>query len=487
MSDNMNAKIGQATVWSSVTQIIAKLISPIVNMILARLLTPDAFGVVATVTMVISFAEIFTDAGFQRYIIQHNFESEDELDKSTNVAFITNLILSLIVCLVIFLFRHNIASLVGSPGHGNSISIASLAIILVAFSSIQSARFRRSFNFKTLFFIKLGNTSIPLVITIPLAIIFRNYWALIIGMLTAHFFDAVVLTIKSKWKPRLYYSFALFKEMFSFSIWSLFESISIWLTSYIGVFVVGRTLNTHYLGLYNTSIGTVNAYMSIITAAISPVLFSALSRAQDDEGQFSKTYYFFQRIVAVFVLPMGFGIYIFKDLVTLILLGEQWMEASDFIGLWGLTSALVIAISYFASDVYRSKGNPRLSTVSQLLQIAVLIPALIISSDYGFKAIYITRSLARIELLLSALIFMHFIYKFKVWDVFKNIMPMLISSCVMSLVAIGLNMIWEGMALQIVAVLICVIVYFAVLLIFPQIRREIFDGARKFLRKNKRY
>ena len=71
MSTNLNRKIGQATKWSSITEILSKLISPIVNIVLARLLAPEAFGIVATITMVISFAEVFTDAGFQKYIIQH--------------------------------------------------------------------------------------------------------------------------------------------------------------------------------------------------------------------------------------------------------------------------------------------------------------------------------------------------------------------------------------------------------------------------------
>ena len=65
MSANYGNKIGRATVWSSVTEVVTKLITPVVNMVLARLLVPEAFGVVATITMIISFAELFTDAGFQ--------------------------------------------------------------------------------------------------------------------------------------------------------------------------------------------------------------------------------------------------------------------------------------------------------------------------------------------------------------------------------------------------------------------------------------
>ena len=233
VQQELSKKIGKAAKWSSTTEIMAKLISPLVNMVLARLLCPEELGVVATITMIISFAEVFTDAGFQKYLIQHEFDSGEALDRSTDVAFWTNLSFSALVCVIIFVFRHDIAALVGNPDLGNAISIASISILLVAFSSIQMARYKRDFDFKTLFFVRIGTSLIPVVVTIPLAVWLRNFWALLIGTLVANLFNAVVLTAKSKWKPRLYYNFRLFKEMFSFSAWTLLESIAIWLTSYI--------------------------------------------------------------------------------------------------------------------------------------------------------------------------------------------------------------------------------------------------------------
>ena len=77
-SNNLNKKIGMAAKWSIATEIAAKLISPVSNMILARFLTPEAFGVVATVTMVTSFADMFTDAGFQKYLVQHEFKDKND-------------------------------------------------------------------------------------------------------------------------------------------------------------------------------------------------------------------------------------------------------------------------------------------------------------------------------------------------------------------------------------------------------------------------
>ena len=474
METNIKKKIGQATKWSSITEIFTKLISPVVNMVLARLLVPEAFGVVATITMVISFAEIFADAGFQKYLVQHEFDSQESLDGSTNIAFWTNLSISFFICIIIFLFRHQIARLVGNAELGNSISIASVLIILAAFSSIQMARYKREFDFKTLFFVRIGTSLIPIVVTVPLAFIFRSYWALLIGTFVRSVFLAVVLTVKSKWKPKIYYNFSMFKEMFSFSAWTLLESVSIWLTTNVDIFIVGTYLNSHYLGLYKTSITTINSYMSIITSAITPVLFSALSRYQNDDFLFKKTYYAFQRLTAIFVIPMGIGVYLFRDLVTRILLGNGWEEAAEFIGIWGLTSAFTIVFSYFASEVYRSKGKPKISLLMQLAHLVFLVPILFISVRHGFEALYTLRALVRIQMILSAMLIMRCLYKFKFFDVLKNVLPTIISAIIMAFVGYALKPLSDNLGWQIVSVLICIIVYFsALLLLFPKVRKEV--------------
>ncbi len=474
MLDNMNRKIGRATLWSSGTEVMAKLVSPIVNMVLARLLLPEDFGVVATITLVISFAEVFTAAGFQKYIIQHEFANDEELDKSTNVAFWTNLGLSTLACGIIFLFRNKIAVLVGSPGLGIPITIASLLIMLHAFSSIQMARYKRDLDFKTLFFVRIGTTLIPLIVTIPLAIALRNFWALLIGNLASQLFNAIVLTWKAKWKIKFYYNFSLFKDMFSFTSWTLLESISIWLTSNIDVFIISQYLTGHYVGLYKTSMSTVGSYMSLIEAVIVPVLFSALSRHQNNETEFKSTYYMLQRLTSVFVVPMGIGIFVFSDLVTTILLGEVWMEASGFIGLWGLTSALSIILTSFSSEVIRSKGKPLISFVIQISQIVVLVPVLLIFKNYGFSVLYIARSLVRVELMAALCFTICVFFKFKFGKILKNIAPSMISALIMGAFGHALKSVFPGSMWQFVVIFLCVIVYFAVLLTcFPKLRGEL--------------
>lgn len=474
MEENIEKKVNSATLWSSITEIVAKLITPLTNMILARLLTPEAFGIVATITMVISFTELFTDAGFQKYLIQHDFTDEADLDHHTNVAFWTNLLVSSVLFATIVVFRHQIAVLVGNDDIGNSIGVASVLILFASFSSIQMARFKRSMDFKSLFFVRIITSVISPIVTIPLALIFKNYWALLGGTLASQLLNAIILTIKSPWRPKLYYDFKKLKSMLSFSIWTLLESISIWLTSYIDIFIIARYMSEYYVGLYKTAMSAVGSYLSIISAALLPVLFSALSRCQFDEKQHQATYFKFQRLTALFVIPMGVGIFLYKDLVTQILLGNQWIEASSFVGLWGMTGAFTVVFSHLASEVFRSKGHPRTSLFMQVLHIVFLIPTICISVGFGFDALCLARSLVRVQLIITAFLLLKFKYHFGILTSIKNVVPMIISSMVMGVIGFALQRASDHLIWEIASVLICIIVYFFFLFtVFPSARKDI--------------
>ena len=146
MTRNIDAQVKNATKWSAITEITAKLVTPVTSMVLARLLTPEAYGIIATLSMIIVFAEIFTDAGFQKYIIQHEFKNDEEKDQSINVAFWSNLILSVFLWIVIALFSKPLMRLVGNPGYEIPLIVVCISTPLAAFSSIQMAVYKRDFE-----------------------------------------------------------------------------------------------------------------------------------------------------------------------------------------------------------------------------------------------------------------------------------------------------------------------------------------------------
>lgn len=484
-SETLNKKIGKATKWSSLTEIFAKLVSPVTSMILARLLTPEMFGVVATVNVIISFTDMFTDAGFQKYLIQHEFRDRKDREESTAVAFWTNLIISLVLWGGIVLFRDKLAELVGNPGRGVVIAIACCVLPLTSFSSIQMALYKRDFDFKTLFYARLAGIFIPLVVTVPAALIFRNFWALIAGSIAKEIANAVILTWRSQWKPKLWYSFEKLKEMFSFSMWTLFEHISIWMTNYIGTFIVGRYLSEYYVGLYKTSMNTVTQFTTLITAAVAPVLFSTLSRVQNDRERFKGYFFLFQKAVSILIVPMSVGIFLYRDFVTQVLLGDKWAEATMFIGLWGITSCLGIILNNFCSETYRALGKPKLSLMVQIIHLVFLIPALLWAARVGFETLYWTRSMIRLQLYVVQLIVIYAVIKITPWQMLKNIYPTIISAVVMGAAAVGLRQIANGFVWNSVSVILCVICYFGVLILFPEFRKLSFEYIGKIRSKIK--
>lgn len=469
MGKELNNKILNATKWSAITEIASKLITPVSTMVLARLLTPDAFGILVTATMVISFAEIFTDAGFQKYIIQHAFKDDDDLYNSTAVAFWSNLIFSLIVWGVICIFSDQIAHLVGNDGYGLVISTSCICIPLASFSSIQMALFKRKLDFKTLFVVRIFGILIPIIVTIPLAYFTRSFWALIIGMIALNLCNAIVLTWKSSWKPTLYYNVSLFKEMFSFTMWSMIEAISIWLTNYIDVFIVGTILTNYYMGLYRTSITTVGHIMALITSATTPVLFSSLSRLQNNTKEFNDLFLKFQNIVGLLIIPLGVGIFLFKKLITEILLGDQWYEASFFIGLWGITSAITIVMSHYCSEVFRAKGKPKLSVLSQSLHLLFVIPTVLLTVNYGFDTLCLSRSLVRFTAIAINLYLLYNLTGITPADIIMNLSHILFSALVMIFVYLLLPKPATTL-LSFLYIIICSLIYVFIMLLFKRER-----------------
>ena len=483
----LNNKILNATKWSAITEILAKLINPLTNMVLARIVLPESFGVIATITMVISFADIFTDAGFQKYLVQQEFIDKKDLYDKANVAFWTNFFISIVLWVNIIVFRHDIAYIVGNPGLGNVIAIACVQLLLTSFSSVQTALYRRDFNFKTLFIVRSISICIPLFVTVPLALMGLQYWALIIGNIIINVSNSIFLTLKSPWKPYLFYRFNILKQMISFSAWTLVESISIWLTGWVDVLIIGRILSEYYLGIYKTSTTIANSLISLVTAIIVPVFFSALSRLKLHEAKFNQYYFTTQRITTMLLLPIGVGIYIYSDLATKILLGNKWLIASQIIGVWALTSVIKFIFCSLSSEVYRAKGLPKLSFLAQILHLIVLIPTLIYFSNYDFMILVNVRAWIRMQFVLVHFILMIVVLKIPMWRTFSNIFPAIIATSCLVVLALILRNIYDGILWNLTSILSCALAYFGILYAIPISRNDLKYIFYKILRNKESY
>lgn len=475
MADLSAKKIINATKWSALSQIALKIMSPITNMILAHILAPEIFGIVASITLVISFTDIFTDAGFQKYIVQHELREEEKFEEIASVAFWTNLGISIFFLTIITLFRDTVATWVGAPGQGMALSVACISLPLTSFSSIQAAIFQRDFRFKSLFWVRITGTLIPVVITVPLAILGLGYWALITGKIAGNLYQSVAMTCVSKWKPRLFFRFSILRKMLTFSTWSLMESIMVWLTTNVDVLIVGVILTSYYLGVYKTSISTVNEVLRVVSATVLPVVYATISRLQNDRKQFDNVVYRSQAAMTTLVLPMGMGMFLFRELITQVALGSQWTEASLFIGLWSLATCIHISYHNMCNEVYRALGIPKLAFITHLLAIMVLIPSVILGARQGFDTLIYVRSAVLLVLLLVNCFFLKRYTGISILRFFTNTLPQIGCTLGMAAIALLLQQVSSNIIWQFVSIIICAGSYLGLMWVIPAGRRQIID------------
>lgn len=472
--DSLQEKISSSTRWTFLTEILSKLIAPISNIFLARLLAPEAFGVLASVQMVLSFADMLADAGFQKYVIQKEFDCEEEKNKCTLVAIWSNIVISLVLWIFIVVWRDSLASLVGNIGLGSVLAVAGVAIPLTSISSIQLALLRRDFKFKSILAFRLITILVPLGITVPLAYNGFGYWSLIIGNITAQGLLAVAVSLYSDIKFTFYYDVYTLKAMLSFSIWTLIESIAIWFTSWVDIFIVSNSFSNYYLGIYRMSMVSVNGLIAMLSGAVIPVLYSALSRLQNDDQKFKETFYHILSRSALIVVPMGVGIYVYRDLARFILFGSKWQDADMMIGLWGLTSCLIVILCHFCSEIYRAKGSPKVSFLAQVLHMSFFVPVIYYFSN-DFELLVYMRNFSRLQFIIVHFILVYYFFKFNPLTLLKKVVPFVLASIIMGLIAVQMRSLYQSIFFDLLTIAISVSVYFSLIMTSSKGRALIFS------------
>ncbi len=474
---DVEKKTAVAAKWSTITELVAKCITPVTSMILARILAPEAFGVLATVTMVIAFAEVFVESGFQKYLIQRNFDSKEEEDNYMSVAFWANLIFSLVVWLLVSILNAPIAELVGNPGKGHLIIIAGVTIPLYGMIGIQTCKLKKDLNFKKLFYVRIGCAFVPLVVTIPLALLGLDYWSLIIGNIAGVVVQSCILFAVRSFVPRFFFSWTYLKKMLSYGVWTILNGVAVWLTTWIDTFLIGKMLSDYYLGLYKNSTSFITSIFSIVTASIIPVLFSSLSKLQDDEAGFRNMYLNIQRLLVCFLLPLGMGMFLYRQFATDIFFGSQWAEAAGIVGITAISTVFRTIYVGINGDVFRAKGQFKVPLFLQVLDLVITIPLCYLGLVKGFWAFVYIRAISRFILIAPELYYLKKVCKISPLDQVKTSWHFYLATAIMSVVAFVLQKFGESMLHNIVGIILCAIVYLLVLLCFKSERQLI----RKFV------
>lgn len=369
--------------WSSFAEIGVKFITPITTMILARILAPEEFGVLAICSMIVHFAEIIADSGFGKYIVQADFNDDSELKRYATVAFWSHLAVALFIWSLIIVFCSPIVEFLGIPGHETVLIVACSQLVFMSMISTQLGLLRRKFQFKSTFVARIATAVVTFVVAVSIALINKSYWALIIGNVVGSIVNAFILTWLSKWLPTLDYSVSVLRKMFAFSFWSLCEGLAHWFIFWCDVFIATQFFTIYQLGLYKNSTSILLSFIGMITASMSPVLLSVLSRLKNDDS-YNEVYMRLTKLFMYALLPICISIYFCRDFVTFVILGTKWMEAADIIGSWAIMLGISVFIYSFPAEIFKSKGIPQYLFFYQLCYIAFLIPICFYATRFGF-------------------------------------------------------------------------------------------------------
>lgn len=478
-----SGKISTSLKWSTLGEVISKITVPLANMVLARILVPEIFGIAASVSIIVSFCEMFAESGFSKYIIQKDFETEDHYKKTLSVSFWTNLFISFILLAIVIIFKDFISNIVGCSGYENVLLISSIQIPLYAVSSIQTAILRRNFEFKKLFIVRIVTSLIPLVVTLPLAFFGFSVWSLVIGSICTSATTVLLLLFVSSWKPTFFYSFKIFKEMFSYSSLVLIESIIIWFCTWADIIIISQFFTPTEVGIYKTSLTMITSLYAIITASVIPVLYSGLSRYKNDDAKFKDLFCKMQKIMAIVIFPAGVGIFIYRSFATDIMFGSGWELAESAIGILGIGMIFTTCFSYLVSEVFRAKGKPQISVAFQLLMFVLATSISVSLSFIGYEYFIYGVLVTKILYCLISLAFLKIFFGFNIIKIIKNLFPIIICTIIMGCFGFVFFFFNSSLLGTMVGIINCITIYFGVFYVFWP---NYFDDLAQFLKNGKK-
>ncbi|SQC98650.1 colanic acid exporter [Fusobacterium necrophorum subsp. necrophorum] len=216
--------------------------------------------------------------------------------------------------------------------------------------------------------------------------------------------------------------------MLSFSFWSLCEGLANWGIFWFDTFLIIYAYSEYYVGIYKNSANMVMSLMGMISASMSPVLLSSLSRVKNDRKKFHNLFLSIHRLMLYLIFPTGVGLFCYKNIVTYILFGNKWIEATDIISSWGLMMMCSLAFYTFPAELYKSKGIPKVLFLFQLCYLFFMIPVCIFSLKYEFITFVYIRCFCVVEQMIVSLILMKYTFHFSIIQILKNMtMPALAS------------------------------------------------------------
>lgn len=418
----------------------------ILGIILARLLTPEDFGLIGMITVFFVLAQVFVDSGFAMAYVQ----KKQIKDADSDTVFFTNLFISLILYIVLFSCAPLIAEFYNQPQLVDLTRVMALVIIINAIIVIQRAQIIRNISFKKLTKITLISSLLSGALGIISAYKGMGVWALVVQSISSRAFNVIGFWYKSDYMPRWRFSKRSFLEMFSFGFWVLFSSFITTFFNNIYILAIGKFFPVAQLGYYTKAqqLGTMSS--NSIAQAVGSVAFPVYSSLQDDREKLMRTMKKFIQNTMFFIVPtLAILIVVAKPLIV-ILLTEKWAPMIPYFQLICVAS-LLYPLNQINTQLIIALGKSKLSfNITLVRNLARLIN------------IYFTYKVG-VEFMILGEVFISIIFFFintrysnrysnyGIFDQIKDIWKILLGGIVSAFVALGFIILIDSLIIWLIA------------------------------------
>jgi lipopolysaccharide exporter len=342
-----------------------RLIGLISTLLLARLLSPNDFGVVAMGMLAVGFFEVLSWNGHELAVVRHSSPDPDHY----NSAWTISLFLGCGVGLAIFFSAPLFAAFFHQSSAGSVIRWLALRPFLSGLENVGTVEFQRSLKFDRIFAVNFYAKLVSFAVTIFAALALRNYWALVIGTLIGQAARTFFSYLLHPFRPQL--CFRRMRELWSFSIWTFLRSVGAYLINQLDIIAIGGAHGSTAMGRYTVAKDVASSAVDEINEPVSAVLFPVMAKYRTQPTELRRLYLRTLAWACYIAVAAGVGICVVGQDLVPILLGQKWSDISPLIG-WLALSAGVSALSNSAYTALDITGRPGLGARMQWIRVTIL-------------------------------------------------------------------------------------------------------------------
>lgn len=350
--DHVETRMASGAAWMIAMRLSIRLLGLLSTVILARLLLPEAFGLVSLASGFVAALAVFTEFDFATVLIQKQRASREDYDTAWTLSIIRGMLTAaLLVASASFLgefFRE--------PRLAPVMHALAASVFLEAMQNIGVVDFRKHLNFAREFHFNVLSRLVGFFVTAPLAFLWRDHRALVAGIIAASTTKLMLSYIMHSFRPRL--TFSRFLELMSVSKWLLANSLASFLHNRSDTFILGKIAGASQLGIYSVAYELANLPTTEIVSPIRRALLPGYAKLAEHRDELARRFAESLSLILIVGLPIALGIGCLAEWLVPVLLGKQWHESVPLVR----TLSILGAINVCAANtwpVYLALGEVR--------------------------------------------------------------------------------------------------------------------------------